>query len=246
MRVFKQASLCLALLISMGTLINAQTNSQLASAGPSGSAALIEAANQTKASNEALVKAQEIQVAAETVKLEELRTLVADGLIAQVELENAEALLAGLRANLETSKKNIADSDKIIADLRKAETIAKAQPRIPLVKSSGPSFLKPTVLRYGGQGGWSLGGLGAVQSYFAAKFGEMLPVSAMGQSATHNRLGYDHRNAVDVALHPDSVQGQALITYLQSQGIPFLAFRAAIAGVATGPHIHIGSPSHRI
>jgi hypothetical protein len=92
MRVFKQTSLCVALLISMGTLINAQTNSQLAPAASNSSAALIKAATQTKASNEALIKAQEIQVTAEAVKLEELRKLVADGLVAQVELENAEAL----------------------------------------------------------------------------------------------------------------------------------------------------------
>jgi len=59
-------------------------------------------------------------------------------------------------------------------------------------------------------------------------------------------LGYDHRNAVDVALHPDSAEGKALINHLQNQGIPFLAFRAAVPGVATGPHIHIGNPSHRI
>jgi hypothetical protein len=73
-----------------------------------------------------------------------------------------------------------------------------------------------------------------------------LPTSAVGQSVTHNQLGYDHRNAVDVALHPDSSEGKALISYLQNQGIPFLAFRAAIPGVATGPHIHIGSPSRRL
>ena len=28
-------------------------------------------------------------------------------------------------------------------------------------------------------------------------------------------------------------------------GIPFLAFRGAVPGKATGPHIHIGFPSHR-
>src|SRR6185295_6497885 len=64
MRIFKQTSLCVALLISMGTLINAQTSSQPASAAPNSSAALIEAATQTKASNEALVKAQETQITA--------------------------------------------------------------------------------------------------------------------------------------------------------------------------------------
>ena len=206
----------------------------------------IAAAIETKTSNEALAKAQEAQIAADIVKLDELRKLVADGLVARVELENAQALLAGLRTNLETSKKNIADSERMIADLRKAEEMAKVQPLLPVAKTAGRSFLKPTVLRHGGERSWSLGGLGAVQSFFMTRFGELLPVSAVGQSATHNRLGYDHRNAVDVALHPDSAQGQALISYLQSQGIPFLAFRAAVAGVATGPHIHIGNPSHRI
>jgi len=49
-----------------------------------------------------------------------------------------------------------------------------------------------------------------------------------------------------VALHPDSPEGKGLIKYLQDQGIPFLAFRAAIPGVATGPHIHIGNPSRRL
>lgn len=250
MTLFGQTSPAAALLLVISAGVYAQTTSTKAAptaklAVTSSAADLIAAGTQTKTSNEALVKAQEAQIAADVAELDELRKLVADGLVARVELENAEALLAGLRANLETSKKNIADSERMIADLRKAEAMAKAQPLIPVIKSSGRSFLKPTILRYGGERGWSLGELGAVQSFFASAFGQMLPVSAVGQSATHNLLGYDHRNAVDVALHPDSVQGQALIRYLQSQGIPYLAFRAAVPGVATGPHIHIGSPSHR-
>jgi hypothetical protein len=32
---------------------------------------------------------------------------------------------------------------------------------------------------------------------------------------------------------------------LKTEKIPFLVFRHAIPGVATGPHIHIGFPSHR-
>jgi hypothetical protein len=34
--------------------------------------------------------------------------------------------------------------------------------------------------------------------------------------------------------------------YLRTNGIPFLSFRSAIPGVATGAHIHIGYPSHRM
>jgi hypothetical protein len=64
--------------------------------------------------------------------------------------------------------------------------------------------------------------------------------------ASSRESGDDHHNAVDVALHPDSSEGRALINYLQGRGIPFLAFRGAIPGIATGPHIHIGSPSHRL
>jgi hypothetical protein len=37
-----------------------------------------------------------------------------------------------------------------------------------------------------------------------------------------------------------------LIAYLRGAGIPFLAFRTAIAGSSTGPHIHVGYPSHRL
>ena len=239
MTIFKQTLAFIALLVSVGAVINAQTPT-------TNQSSLLASATQTKASNEAVAKTQEAEIVSATASLETLRQLVADGLVARVELENAEALLAGLRTNLETFKKNVADSELLIAELRKAEEMAQARPLIAKgTSTSTRSFLKPTILRYGGEAGWSLGRLGTIQTFFASTFGTTLPVSALGQSATHNRLGYDHRNAVDVALHPDSAQGQALIRYLQSQGIPYLAFRAAVPGVATGPHIHIGNPSHR-
>jgi hypothetical protein len=84
-----------------------------------------------------------------------------------------------------------------------------------------------------------------VDAFFQQRFGRALPISAFGQTEVHNRLGFDHRGAVDVAIHPDSSEGQTLMAYLRSQGIPFIAFRAAVAGSATGAHIHIGPPSHR-
>jgi hypothetical protein len=68
----------------------------------------------------------------------------------------------------------------------------------------------------------------------------------MGQSRTHDRLGLDHRDAIDVALRPDSPEGRDLMAYLRKAGIPFLAFRGKIASVSTGAHIHIGRPSPRL
>lgn len=206
---------------------------------------LVAAAGQSKAANSSLLQSQETELQAATAKLAELQQLVNEGLVARMELETAEQSLSVLKAGVEATRKGIVDSDKLIADLRAAETAAAT--KFPLVaKTNSNALVKPAILRYSGLSSWSLGNLSNVQSFFATTFGQALPTSAVGQSSTHNRLGYDHRNAVDVALHPDSVQGRALIGYLQSQGIPFLAFRAAVPGVATGPHIHIGSPSHRL
>ena len=92
---------------------------------------------------------------------------------------------------------------------------------------------------------WSLADSKKVESFFFTKFGRPLPTSAFGQSDIHDRWGLDHRQGLDVGLHPDSQEGIALVAYLRAERIPFLVFRHAIPGVATGPHIHIGRPSHR-
>jgi hypothetical protein len=87
--------------------------------------------------------------------------------------------------------------------------------------------------------------VGDVKGFFISKFGRSLPVSAFGQTRLHSRLGFDHRNGVDVALNPDSFEGRAFIGKLRRLGIPFIAFRRAVPGVATGAHIHVGRPSPR-
>ena len=92
---------------------------------------------------------------------------------------------------------------------------------------------------------WSLVDSKRVENFFFTKFGRPLPTSAFGQSDIHNRWGLDHRQGMDVGLHPDSLEGIALVDFLRAEKIPFLVFRHAISGVATGPHIHIGRPSHR-
>lgn len=84
-----------------------------------------------------------------------------------------------------------------------------------------------------------------IKGFVVSQFGRTLPISAFGQSAVHNRLGFDHRNAVDVALSPDSVEGRKLVNELRLFRVPFIAFRKAVPGVATGAHIHVGRPSHR-
>ena len=92
---------------------------------------------------------------------------------------------------------------------------------------------------------WSLADAKKVENFFFTKFGRPLPTSAFGQSDIHDRWGLDHRQGLDVGVHPDSSEGIALVDFLRVEKIPFLVFRHAIPGVATGPHIHIGRPSHR-
>jgi hypothetical protein len=169
-----------------------------------------------------------------------LRQLYSEGLIARIELEKAEQELTAARTRVE--------------ETQKAEELAKKADQLARANPPAKSFVKPTLMPLNKTatvmrstaGSWSLGNLGMVQQFFSKTFGRALPTSTIGQSATHNRMGWDHRHAVDVGLHPDSNEGRALIAYLQNAGIPFIAFTGAIPGVSTGPHIHIGNPSHRL
>lgn len=109
----------------------------------------------------------------------------------------------------------------------------------PKPESEAAASAKPTTTK------WSLAEATKVEKFFVTKFGKPLPTSAFGQSDLHTRWGLDHRNGMDVGLHPDSVEGRALIEFLRAESIPFLVFRGPIPGVATGPHIHIGNRSSR-
>ena len=197
-----------------------------------------------QAQSPSVLQLQEAEVTRQTASSEQLRQLYSEGLIARVELEKAEQDLAAAKTAVEQTKQQIATAERLAVEKKKADELA----------AKTKSFVKPTLLPLNMRAGvtrsmagsWSIANLANVQQFFFTTFGKALPTSAIGQSAAHDRMGWDHRNAVDVGVHPDSAEGRALISYLQSAGIPFLAFRAAIPGVATGPHIHIGSPSHRI
>jgi hypothetical protein len=81
---------------------------------------------------------------------------------------------------------------------------------------------------------------------FQKQFLKPLPVSARGETALHRSLGFDHRGRVDIALNPDQHEGIWLRNFLQKAKLPYYAFRAAVRGKATAPHIHLGPPSLRL
>jgi hypothetical protein len=133
------------------------------------------------------------------------------------------------------------------ADTQIANTLLEAEAESKLAKQLKKGSLVRTTsyIRYAGMAPWALSDSGRVQQFFLTTFKRPLPIAVFGQGAIHNQWRLDHRNAIDVSLYPDSVEGKTLMNYLRANGIPFLAFRGAIPGTATGPHIHIGRPSHR-
>jgi len=131
------------------------------------------------------------------------------------------------------------------ADWKREEArAARPRPRRP-----GPVVVahgKPNVVRHRGHAQWSLDDVASLEESFGAVAGRPLPISAYGQTQFHTRLGYDHSGAVDVALHPDSRDGQTLQELLREAGIPYMVARRSVLGIATGAHIHIGPPSRRL
>jgi predicted protein tyrosine phosphatase len=200
--------------------------------------------NEYKSSLEKLLPFYENSVKKAEDKLEQSKKLLADGLIARAQVEENERTLAVAKQKVDETKRSMASADdqiaSVLVEAAADEEIAKNLrfAKQSLVRTS--SFT-----RYTGFGGWNLGDAWKIQRFFSDTFNKQLPIAVFGQGAIHERWRLDHRNAMDIQLHPDGVEGRALLDFLQKNGIPYSAFRSAIPGTATGPHIHIGRPSHR-
>ncbi len=233
----------LALLVCFGAV--AAQNTSASAKDLNEPQSLIDATQQFKSSTEAVLRFEEEEANKATLQLEQLRNLFAEGLIARSELEESEQALATAQANLSATRQQLTAAYHMIAEIKAAEELAKTRAARTLTRPTASYSSSASIIRHTGTVN-TVSNLAQIGMFFSSRFGRPLPLSAVGQTPTHNRLGFDHRHAVDVPLHPDSVEGKALMNYLQQQGITFLAFRGAIPGVSTGPHIHIGRPSHRI
>jgi hypothetical protein len=204
----------------------------------------VKATKEYKSQLERLIPIYEGELSRAEEKVTQSRKLLEEGLIARVQLEESERAVAAAKTKLAETRRQMSSADDQIAgvlveadaDEQIAKDLRLAKQR--LVRTS--SFI-----RFTGGPGWNLSEAWKVQRFFSDTFNKQLPVAVFGQGAIHDRWRLDHRNSMDVSLHPDSAEGQALLNFLQRNGIPYLAFRSAIPGTATGPHIHIGKPSHR-
>ena len=204
----------------------------------------IKATNEYKTSLEKLLSFYEADLKRAEDKLEVSKKLLAEGLIAKTQVQDYEHALAAAQAKVTETRRQMSGADEQIAGaLLEADADAQIAKNLSLAKQR--LVRTSSFIRFAGGSGWNIGEAYKIQRFFSDTFRKDLPVAVFGQGAIHNRWRLDHRNAMDISLHPDSPEGQSLLNFLQRNGIPYLAFRGAIPGTATGPHIHIGKPSHR-
>lgn len=205
---------------------------------------LIAAIQSYRAALERLAEFHVAAVGRAAAEVEKRRELLTRGIVSRREVEDSERALEVAEAKLSGTRREM-----VVADQSLAEALIEPPPpfrpgpgrRAPERYESTPFFV-----HYRGPAQWSLAEAPKVQDFFARRFGRALPVSAFGQTPLHDRLGFDHRDAIDVALTPDSVEGTALMAFLRGAGISFMAFRGAVRGEATGAHIHVGPASRRL
>jgi hypothetical protein len=169
------------------------------------------------------------------------RKLYQEGRISQDQVKEAEQAFVVALNRVYEMRHSVLETDVAITEAVLGEKVE----RMPALPVNGFSETKD-VSRFNGGFKWSLREAPRIERYFTQTFGRRLPITALGQSETHNRLGFDHRDSMDVALHPDSAEGKALIDHLRKSGVPFIAFRGSVPGASTGPHIHVGRPSGRL
>ena len=203
--------------------------------------ALVEIAKKHRTVLQASISGREREAREAGESLDRNSTLYARGLVSRDQLTAAAREAGHARAQLEATRQELARADALIAELEARRRLARLPSLRPGQYEVGTDFV-----RFSGRRAFSLVQLRPLEDFFGLRAGRRLPVSAIGQSDVHTRLGLDHRNAVDVALHPDSAEGQLVMAWLRERGIPFMAFRGAFTGAATGAHIHVGAPSERL
>jgi hypothetical protein len=191
----------------------------------------------TKDQSDLMVSAAERLVERQQERYERTQQLVTEGILAR-------ASLVAMLEDLEFRKKALDFAKyraKLVNELSQQAQLEGAIDEEPELAYG----LRPVIERYDGGGIFREVDFIRVSSAFQRQFGKPLPVSAKGDTALHRSLGFDHRGRVDVALNPDQREGSWLRKFLQKSRIPYYAFRAAVRGKATAPHIHLGPPSGR-
>lgn len=171
--------------------------------------------------------------------IDQNQKLVEAGVIARGELGPLQEELSSRRLTIELAQSRAKLLDELAEMARREQAMEAAD-------EQAQRSAAPVVQHFEGSGRFTPAELQAVTAAFARKFKRPLPISANGETMLHRSLGFDHRGRIDVAVNPDQREGIWLRTYLETNEIPYFAFRSAVQGRATGAHIHIGPGSTRL
>ncbi len=229
-------------LVDAGVVSRAQLEAAEAGLADAEDAAVLR---RTVYGNDLTEEQAEEMIAAAARRLERRKQAVAE---ARKRVDSGVASLLSVTPFLEeedSARKefDIAESRARLA--RQLSEMARAEEAMETKLTHTPSEAHELADRYDGDGVFSMATFAHVELDFEKQFGKPMPVSAMGETAVHRSLGFDHRGRVDVAIHPDQPEGRWLLEYLVEKRIPYFAFRQAVPGKATGAHIHIGPLSTR-
>jgi hypothetical protein len=201
----------------------------------------LQAARDYKAALERLLAVRENELQRALDQAERTRDLAERGIIARRDVETSERAVAHARARIDQTWNEALVAASLIAKVLAHDELASGRRLAP-----GGEQVTEHLIRYQGRRPWILSFTSSLEDFFRRSFGRVLPVSAYGQTPMHDKLGFDHRNAVDLAVHPDTTEGRTVMDWLRRAGLSFIAFRGAKAGSATGAHIHVGEPSQRL
>lgn len=230
------------LMVSSVLLVGADALAQTDNRLTKVAADVVTATANYRSSLERVLALYEREVARRSELTELRQDLFERGVLSRREFEEGQRALAEAQKNVDDTRGALAEADRILTEAQIAEALARQAPL-----ERGGYQEAPGLVRYNGPVEWSLtAGAAQLQEWFGGRFGRGLPISAFGQSTLHDRMGLDHRSALDVAVHPDSPEGRALMDHLRAAGIPFIAAWGAIPGAASGAHIHVGQPSPRV
>jgi len=171
-----------------------------------------------------------------------MRQLASSGVVSRAEAEATDADFSRAQNELQLAQTRATLIQQIAESLR----IERALASIELQVESHPEWAGSLYTKYDGRGVFTAADRDKIAAAFAVRFARSMPVSADGETATHRAMHFDHRGRIDVPVSPDQPEGQWLMHFLQVNQIPYFAFRSAVPGKATGPHIHIGPGSSRL
>lgn len=190
----------------------------------------------TQAQADAMVAAAQRRLDRQSARIEDTQKLIDQGIVARNALDPLHQELTFRETTLDLARSRA----QLVKDLMASVRVEGS------AETAGSALFDGLEQHFAGKGSLSTAEVRAIETAFEKRFAHPMPISAMGETAVHRALGFDHRGRVDVALSPDQQEGIWLRQYLEAKNIPFYAFRAAIPGKATGAHIHIGPGSTRL